>query len=125
MPVALEWHPDLPVLLATYSGDLSIKDYRTMLDQRLRMVADGPDQIIFVADTRQFDTFSDSRNGQLGENILIHDKVAHTFVILEGEFYRRLLRAMRTDLTLNYAVYFFDSVDQALSAAQTQAKKFG
>lgn len=125
MPVALEWHPELPVLLATYTGDLSPTDYRAMLDQRLRMLADGPDHIILLADTRQLTAFPESGSGQLGENILIHDKVAHAFVVLQGEYYRRLFRAMRTDLTRHYAVYFFDSVDQALSAAQTQSGTSG
>ncbi len=119
MPVALEWHPDMPVLLTTYSGDLSPKDYKAMLDQRRRMIADGPEHIILVADTRLFSGFSDA-DVQLGENILRHNKVAHAFVILQGELYDHLARTIRSDLTRNYAVYFFDGVDQALTAAQTR-----
>jgi hypothetical protein len=119
MPVALEWHPSLPVLLATYSGDLSPKDYKAMLDQRRRMIADGPEEIILVADARDFSGFSEA-DIKLGENILGHDKVAHAFVILHEEAHLNLHRTFRKDLTQDYRVYFFDGVDQALTAAQTR-----
>jgi hypothetical protein len=115
MPVQLEWHTMMPVLMATYRGTLSAKEYDKMCDERLKMLKNGPDQVVFVADTRDLQAFADAEIAARHESIFLHEKVVHTLVILQEDVYRRLMRSLMKDAAVNYPVSFATDLDQALT----------
>ena len=121
MPVELQWHPALPVLVATYSGMLSAKEYYAMCDRRLKMLLDGPEQVILVADTQPMEGFRDALAVDLRENILLHDKVYCTLIVLAEDLHHKLARAMLSD---RYPVQFFPDSSAALDFAETLIAEF-
>ncbi|MBI5957702.1 MAG: hypothetical protein HY866_03135 [Chloroflexi bacterium] len=114
MPVELQWHASLPVLMATYRGTLSAKDYEKMCDERLKMLRNGPDQVVFVADTRDLLAFADAEAAARRESIFLHEKIVHTLLILQEDVYHRLVRSFMNDASTPYPVSFATDIDQAL-----------
>lgn len=125
MPVELRWHPSLPVLLATYTGSISIKEYYKMCEERLTMLRKGPDRAILLADVQRLDGFPDLEPSQRGDNILLHEKIARTLIVLDSGFFRRLSRSIVPDPEGGYPVRLFGNVEEALAEAQTLARQSG
>ncbi|HVO70771.1 MAG TPA: hypothetical protein VMT24_12040 [Aggregatilineaceae bacterium] len=125
MPVELRWHPKLPVLLATYTGVISVKDYYAMCDGRLDMLRKGPDRAILLADVQSLEGFPDLEPSQRGENILLHEKIARTLIVLDSSFFRRLSRSMVPDPEQTYPVRLFSTVEEALVEAKTLSSQLG
>jgi hypothetical protein len=125
MPVELRWHPKQPVLLATYTGSISIKEYYTMCDERLAMLRQGPDRAILLANVQQLDEFPDLEPMQRGENILLHERIVRILIVLDSSFFRRLSRSMVPDPEHGYPVRLFGDREEALAEAQTLARRLG
>ncbi len=119
MPVDLEWHPSLPVLVVTYKGSLTAKEYDKMCDERTKMLKSGPSQVILFADTRQMQAFPDAESAVLRESVIRHAKVIRTLVVLEDKLYRRIKRSLLDDKEDGYPVSFYSDADLALIDAQT------
>jgi hypothetical protein len=124
MSVELEWHTALPILLATYQGDLSWEEYRTMCDRRRRMVEAGPDSILLVADTRDLTAFHDAGKTGIYDDIIHHPKIYRTLIVLSEPLYRTLGRAITDTADQDYPVEFFRSLDEALARAEPLAAQF-
>ena len=122
MPVDLEWHPSLPVLVATYKGTLSAKEYDKMCEERAKMLKSGPSQVILFADTRQMQAFPDAEIAQRRESVMRHRKVVRTLVVLEDTLYRRVQRSLIDDQDDGFPVSFYSDADQALVEAQALAQ---
>jgi hypothetical protein len=125
MPVELEWHPSLPVLVATYKGTLSAKEYDKMCDERAKMLKAGPSQVILFADTRQMQAFPDAEIAVQRESVMRHGKVVRTLVVLDDRLYRRIRRSLLDDKADGFPVSFYADPDQALVDAQTLAQQLG
>ena len=125
MPVELRWHPSLPVLLATYTGSISIKEYYKMCDERQAMLRKGPQQAILLVDVQHLAEFPDLEPSQRGENILLNEKIARTLIVLDGGFFRRLSRSIVPDAGRGYPVRLFGDVEEALAEAKALAGRLG
>jgi hypothetical protein len=125
MPIELRWYPSLPVLLATYTGSISLKEYRKMCEDRLAMLRKGPDRAILLADMQRLDEFPDLEPSQRCENILLHEKVARTLIVLDGGSFRHLSRSMVPDTEHRHPVGLFGDVEEALAEARTLADQLG
>lgn len=114
MPVTLQWHPSSPVLHAIYSGILSSDEYYSMCDDRLEMLESGPEQAILLANTQQFEGFPAATTIEFGENVLTHERIYCTLIVLENSLYNNLSRTMVAEAQ-NQHVYFFQDADAALA----------
>ena len=121
MPVELTWHPSLPVLQATYTGALKANEYTAMCDKREKLLAGGPDHTILVVDTQAFDTLVESPPYR--PNILKHERVYCTLIILQETLYNSLARTFRVASESPYPVRFFKSLDAALQHAESLAQE--
>jgi hypothetical protein len=92
MPVKLEWDRKLPVLIVTYTGDLSADDYYTMCEQRQAMIADGPDRIVLIANMQKMTGFPEAATVELSKNVLVDARVAYTLIVIEADLHRNLSR---------------------------------
>jgi len=125
MPVELEWFPSLPVLVATYRGTLTAKEYDKMCDERTRMLRSGPSQVIVFADTRQMQSFPDAEIAVQRESVMRHSKVVRTLVVLNDGLYRRIRRSLIEDSDDGFPVTFYSDADQALLDARSLAQALG
>jgi len=116
MPIELVWHPTLPVLIATYSGDLNANDHRAMTRKRAAMIAKADQPVVLLADVRALGSFEDATKVAAGEHVLRHANVICTLVVLGEEVYHRWSRAILSAET-RYHVLLFPTMDQALAAA--------
>lgn len=123
MPVDLEWHSSLPVLIATYRGTLSAKDYDKMCDERSKMLKGAPSHVILVADTRQMQSFPEAEAAERRESVMLHAKITHTLVVLNMGLYQRLSRSIIADQDYSFPVSFFSDADRALVEAQILARR--
>ena len=57
MPVTVEWHPTLPVLVTVYQDLLSAADYGTMRAQQRAALAESPKRVVLLADVQQLTGF--------------------------------------------------------------------
>jgi hypothetical protein len=119
MPVQLEWHPSLPVLVATYSGVLSQDEYQSMNKKRQAMLQAGPRQVILVANTQEMEAFPDSPKVRRGENIVTNDKVYKTLIVFKPDLYRSVMHAIRDTAEFDLPVAFFRDEDAALARAES------
>jgi hypothetical protein len=113
----------MPVLMATYTGVISVKEYYTMCDGRLDMLRKGPDHAILLADVQSLEGFPDLEPSQRCENILLHEKIARILVVLDSGYFRRLSRSMVPDPEQRYLVRLFSTVEEALAEAKTLASR--
>jgi hypothetical protein len=118
MPVNLEWHPALPVLVATYSGALTSGEYYAMCDQRKAMLKSAPDRIILLVDTRQFEGFPDADVIRLRENVLTHKKVICTLIVLPTSLYHALTKHLSALADPAHRVRFFEDFGAAVAHAR-------
>lgn len=125
MPVQLEWHPSLPVLISTYTGNISQDDYQSMYKRRQAMLQEGPAQVILLANTQQMDAFPDAHKTRRGENIVFHKKVYKTFVVFKPDLHRSLRRAITETEVYDLPIAFFRDEDSALAEAETLSQQLG
>ncbi len=118
MPFDMQWHTNLSsVLVVTYQGKLTLKEYRDLVQQRAAMIKDGPGDVVVLADMQDFDSFPDAAQLTQVENVSAYDKVRSLVVVLPENMYKRISHVSAQDLDRHFAVYFFGSRDQALEAA--------
>lgn len=122
MPVKLEWHAELPVLCATYSGALSLKEYHNMCKNRRAMLDKAQGPVVLVADTRDLEAFDDANRVEAHENILAHPLISRLIVVFRSQLYRTATRIMSDPTADQYPVWFFDDADQALDRAEALAR---
>ena len=115
----------MPVLMATYTGVISVKEYYAMCDGRLDMLRKGPDHAILLADVQSLEGFPDLESSQRCENILLHEKIARLLIVLDDSFFRRLSRSMVPDSEQKYPVGLFSTVEEALAEAKSLASRLG
>lgn len=125
MPVQLEWHPTLPILIATYSGVLSPDDYQTMYKRRQAMLQEGPSHIIFLVNLQQMESLSEIAKIRRGDNVIYHNKVYKTLVVVKPDLYRSLRRAITDTAGYDLPVVFFRDTDTALAQAETLSQGLG
>jgi hypothetical protein len=119
MPVKLEWHPSLPVLVAAYSGVLSSAEYYAMCDRRKEMLKSKPERVVLLADMRQLEAFPDAGTTRLRENVLMYKKVFCTLIVLPTGLYRALTRHMLAPADPSHRVRFFEDLEAALAHARS------
>jgi len=119
MPVTLEWHAPLPALIATYQGRLTTAAYRAMRAQQRALLADAPDEVVVLADMREFDGFSDAI--EPGDTLLAHPQIVCAVIVLDAEWYDRLARAFLPADEMR-RVSFFRDLDAALAHAETRLR---
>ncbi len=120
MPATIEWHPKQPVLLVTYSGTLTIRDYETMRKQRDAALAErSDDDVIVIVDTQALDGFPEAGKAEHASTVLSYANVHHLFIIVSNALYGKIQRSMTPELESHHPVYFFDSREAALEAART------
>jgi hypothetical protein len=117
MPVNLEWHSSLPILQTTYTGVLSANEYSAMYRRRLEMLEEAPSPVILLVDAQGLESFPDATNVKRSENVLLHDNVFRTLVVMPEGLYDRLSRTIAPENSL--PVRFYASLDRALDAAET------
>ena len=118
MPIELAWHPALPILTATYSGDLTATEHRAMSRNRAALLAKTEHPVIFLADVRGLGSFEDAAKVAAGEHVLRHANVLCTLIVLNEDMYHRWSRAILSTET-RYHVLLFPTMDEALSAAES------
>ena len=116
MPVELEWHSELPVLVATYTGTLTRKAYDAMCAQRRKMLDEGLEQVILLADTRALESVTAPASFERDSTVFFEPCVAGTFIVLTENLYRRVLRAVDVDNQHQHPMQFFKTIDAALDA---------
>jgi hypothetical protein len=120
MPIRLEWHSELPVLQATYSGVLSPNEYAAMCRQRAEMIHEGPEHIVLVMDAQKLEGFPDAGTIKRCESVLHSAKVYRLLVVIPNDLYHRLSGAIITHSEL--LVHFYPDLDHALDDAQRLAR---
>ncbi|MBN2304830.1 MAG: hypothetical protein JXQ72_10155 [Anaerolineae bacterium] len=119
MPIELEWHKSLPVLLATYTGTITLEDYRAACARCAEMLNDGPEGAIVVANVQAFEGFPAAHTATLKSGTLAHPKVQHLLVVFDSARYRKFARSTSEQLDRYFPVYIFGDTNDALTAAQT------
>ncbi len=125
MPVELQWHPTLPVLIATYRGVITPGDYRTMCDRRRAMLEAGPDQVILLADTREMEAFREDVAAIPCENGATRRKVYRTMIVLHERLFRTLIRAIDDTSDQDSLVSFYRDREDAIRRAEQLADQLG
>ena len=118
MPVTVEWHPTLPVLVTIYQDLLSAADYRTMRAQQRTSLAEGPEQVVLLADVQQLVEFPDADTLDLEDSPLAHPQVIGMVVVLDDGLYDRLAYARRPTTGLSGKVCFFKDYNAALNQVE-------
>lgn len=116
MPVELQWHSKLPVLMAEYSGTLTSKVYYAMCDKRRKMLDNGPDLVVIIANMQQLENVRDAESFERNDDDLFDGRVASTLVVLPNDLYRRVIRALDVNNQSHFPVQFFGDMDSALAA---------
>lgn len=122
MPVTVEWHTTLPILVTVYQGVLSAADYRTMRAQQCAALAESPKRIVLLADMRQLEGFPDADTIDLGDSLLVHPKVMGVVVVLDARLYDHLTCAILPANGIFRKVYFFKDYDSALNQAEARLR---
>ena len=117
MSVKMEWHPKLPVLILSFTGELTARDYGKMCTEREKMLAQGPEHVVILADACQFEGFSDAHGMDLMSAVLAHEKVGYVLVVLDEVVYNKLARSFSTAPETNLPVRLFTNIDTALETA--------
>jgi hypothetical protein len=125
MPVDLQWHPTLPVLIATYRGVITPGDYRTMCDRRRAMLEAGPEQVILLADTREMEALREDIAAMPCENTVARRKVYRTLIVLHERLYRTLIRAIADTSDQDTLVSFYRDREDAIRRAERLAAQLG
>lgn len=118
MPIEMIWHHDLPVLIVTYCGVLTTKDYRRLCAERAQALAEGPDTVIVVADMREFEGFPDANTLDELENVLRYDTVCGLVIVASDVMFNRLRGLVVDDVSRRYPVYVFGALDDAMEVAE-------
>lgn len=121
MPVKLEWHASLPVLVLTYTGTLSRNDYTAMYDKRHTMLNTAERCVTLLADVRHLEGFTHPDAAGLRPNVLLHPSVKNLLVVLSEDVYRNLTYSIITHAVRELRVRFFADLRTALEFAQTEA----
>lgn len=117
MPFEVDWHSALPVLIVTYQGTLTRREYKQLCAERASRLNGGPSSVALLADMREFEGFPEAETMAVHDHPLLSESVRHTVIVLEHDDYKPLFRAVTTDLDKQLAVYFFADIEQALGAA--------
>ena len=118
MPVTVEWHPTLPVLITVYQDILSAADYGTMRAQQRAALAKSPKRVVLLADVQQLTGFPAAGTLDLGDSLLAHPQVRGAVVVLDDGLYNRLARPRLANDGLSDQVCFFKDYDAALNQAE-------
>ena len=93
MFVTVEWPDTSPILVTTYQGKLTLKEYRAMREQQRAMLADAPDEVVLLADMRAFDGFPDADTIEPDASLLAQPQITGAVIVLDDELYDGLARA--------------------------------
>ncbi|MCD4685975.1 MAG: hypothetical protein K8S97_08565 [Anaerolineae bacterium] len=118
MSTEMTWHRELPVLIVTYRGTLTLKAYRTLCAERAQALQDGPDAVVVLADMREFEGFPDAGEMDALDNVLHHDTVCGLVIVTSDVLFNRLRGLVADDAGRRYAVYIFGAMDSAVEAAR-------
>ncbi len=118
MPVTVEWHTTLPVLVMVYQDILSAADYCTMRAQQRAALAENPKRVALLADMQQLMRFPDAGTLDLGDSLLAHPQVMGAVVVLDDGLYDRLACARLPTNGLSSKVCFFKDYDAALNQVE-------
>lgn len=118
MPITLDWHSSLPVIVATYSGDVTARDRAAMCKRRRQMLGERNDRVVLVVDTQAMDSYAGA-NGSLVDDVLLDERVAHVLIVLKRELYRNLSRNFRHAPRQAHHAAFFGSLEAALREAES------
>ena len=120
MPITLDWHPSLPVIIAAYSGSITASDFAAMCERRRQMLDERGGQVVLVADMQAMDSFA---NGAVShcDDVLQDDRIARVLIVLKRDLYRNLSRNFRHAPRRAYRAGFYDSLEAALRAAESLA----
>lgn len=118
MPFTIAWHEPPPALIITYSGELTLSEYRQLVKQRHDLLQKKATDVVIVADLRGFGGFPDA--SALHDSVLAaqSDNVRATLFVVDETHNKRLLRSVVHDPERHMAAYWFADMDQALHAAQ-------
>jgi hypothetical protein len=121
MPVEVQWHASLPILMTTFDGDISVDDFFAMRDRRQSMLGEGPDRVIVVADTQQMADFTAAHGLDVQDTVFDHDQVAFLLVVVETSFFERIARMLATgeQQGFPFPVQVYPSLDDALLGAES------
>lgn len=120
MPITLDWHPSLPVILAAYSGEITADDFATMCAQRRQMLDERGGPVVLVADTREMSAIANGRASHC-DDVLLDERVARVLIVLKRDLYRTLSRNFRHAPRRAHHAAFFDSLEAALREAESLA----
>ena len=118
MPVTVEWHTTLPVLVMVYQNILPAADYCTMRVQQRAALAESPKRVVLLADMQQLMRFPDVSALDLGDSLLAHPQVMGAVVVLDDGLYDRLVCARLSTNSLSNKVSFFKDCDAALNQVE-------
>jgi hypothetical protein len=120
MPITLDWHPSLPVIIAAYSGTITADDFAAMCERRHQMLDERGGRVVLVVDVRAMDSLT---NGAMSpcHDILQDERVARVLIVLKRDLYRHLLRNFRHAPRRAYRAGFYDSLEAALCEAESLA----
>lgn len=117
MPIEFEWHSELPVLIATYHGDLNSEDCKAAAAQRSTYLQDRVDGFVCVADLRSYTGSAADCLLPAEASVLAEDRLICLLLVVSEAFYRVVTRATaRQGVETNY-VQFCRSIDDALERA--------
>lgn len=116
MPVQIEWHPAMPVLIATYSGILTPEEYRAMLTRRTALLAEGEAQVVMVADVAELEAFAGVEKVRW-RTVLADQKVMHVVLVLPSRLMAMVEQNQTADDARSHRVEFCATTEAALALA--------
>lgn len=117
MPVKMEWHSVLPVLIVTYSGTLTAGDIRRLQTERKAMLDARGGPVTVVADVRGLEAFPDALKTDRDARVINHGAMRYMLVVFGSRLYHILMRPISDTAEYDYPVRFFADLDEALAAA--------
>lgn len=122
MPVTLEWNTARTVLLATYAGVLTGKDHEQMASDRLNLIEDAENCVVLLADMRRLEGLRDSDTAERHTDVLRHQKVVQTLIVVDPVIYWQVARAQMDEKMPGCRVRFYEDFEQAAADAETTAR---
>ncbi|HEX3050803.1 MAG TPA: hypothetical protein VHP83_09135 [Aggregatilineaceae bacterium] len=124
MPIQIEWKHKLPILVIEYSGNLTSKEYYDMCAKRQKLLDEGPEQVVVVADTQDLEGFPENKIIELCETIINHPHLSVLLVVLRKNLYQNLSRSMLGKTETLWRVNFFADAEAALNEAERLVARY-
>lgn len=120
MSIEFNWHTTLPILIATYVGNVTPKAYAAMCDQRRDLLAERGGDIVLLLDMRQLESVRDPQ-AIITDNPLYEGQVAHVVIVIASDLYDHVARSRIPADSSGLLVQLFGDWQTGVEAAERLA----